>query len=546
MACRMASSFFRSSKTLRILMKNHCLTAYKAMAGLCRLAACMSALALGATAMAWGEPDGGILISAHVQTLPGERSIIGERGYLFAPENRSDDDSRLIAVPFLRFPTTSEEPGAPVFWLSGGPGDSALRRFVEGSFDPRFIEEEKALLADMRAAGDVVIIDQRGAGLSAPFLMCAEAPEPLPIRQTLTRRDLFDTEKKAAAQCREKWRAHGHDTDGYHIIELVDDVKALKDALGYDQIVLFGGSFGSQWSLSIMRRHPDIVARALLRGIEDTNDTFDSPDGLLSAIKAILADAEADPDIAPLVPEGGFVTAIEARIKELEDNPRMIAVEDPATGDTVEIAFGAEELRVTWWRDPDGWRLGERLGERRWPGSLAGVIDGEYRNLAGMMRSFKTVRGVSMRWPGAMSQAVDCSLAGPETIYNAYARDPATALIGDPNIHLAGACAGWEAKPLPEGFFEPLQTETPVLFVHGVFDMATPFGNAGDAIAGFENGRLIVVERSGHNPLTDLYKEQPDVIRPIVRRFLRTGSHEGAPEAIALPPLDYKGPGASQ
>ena len=538
------TSFSVSFEKLRPLKKNRRPAAYNVIADFCRLIGCASALAFGAAA--WAQQADDIFIAAHVQTLPGEPSITGERGFLFVPENRSDENSRLIAVSFLRFPSTSEDPGPPVFWLSGGPGDSALRRFVEGSFDPRFVEEEKALLADMRTAGDVVIIDQRGAGLSAPFLMCAEAPAPLPPRQSVRRSALFEVAKAAAAQCKEYWRARGHDTDGYHIVELVDDVKALKDALGYEQITLFGGSFGSQWSLSLMRRHPDSVARALLRGIEDTNDTFDSPDGLLSAIRAMLADAETDPDIAAVAPEGGFIAAIEKRIKELEDNPRMITVEDPATGDTLEVAFGAEELRATWWRDPDGWRLGERIGGRKWPGSLANTVNGDYRSLARMILSFKTVRGVSMRWPDAMSEAVDCGLAGPEEIYNAYARAPATALIGDPNINLAGACAGWQAKQLPNSFFDPLQTETPVLFIHGTFDMATPFGNAVDALAGFENGRLIAVERSGHNPLTDLYREQPDIIRPIVRRFLKTGSHAETPEVIALPPLDYEGPGAAQ
>ena len=545
MISRMASLSL-SPKALRTLKNSHDHGRQKTTARLKGLIGCILILTGAATATARAQQAGDVFVAGHVQTLPGQPPLAGERGYLFVPENRSDENSRLIAVSFLRFSSTSENPGPPVFWLSGGPGDSALRRFVNGSFDPRFIEQEKALLEDMRAAGDVIIADQRGAGLSAPFLMCAKAPAPLPLGRVSKRSDFFDIEKAAAARCKEEWSALGHDADGYHIAELADDVKALKDALGYDQIILFGGSFGSQWSLSIMRRHPDIVARALLRGIEDTNDTFDSPDGLLSAIRAILADAEADPDIVPLVPEGGFVAAIENRIKELEDAPRMIDINDPATGDALKIAFGAEELRTTWWRDPDGWRLGERLSERRWPGSLAKIIDGDYRDLAGMIYAFKTARGVSMRWPDAMSQAVDCSLAGPEEIYDAYARAPATALIGDPNIQLAGACAGWQAQQLPKSFFDPLQSETPVLFIHGTFDMATPFGNAVDALNELENGRLIIVERSGHNPLTDLYKEQPGTIRPIVRRFLKTGSHEGAPETIALPPLDYKGPEAEQ
>ncbi|MEM8986786.1 MAG: alpha/beta fold hydrolase [Pseudomonadota bacterium] len=518
----------------------------KGLAFVSWLVCCTLIAALSPTASAWAQRANEVFITAHVQILPGESPIEAERGFFFAPENRGHDNSRLIAVSFLRFPSTSENPGPPVFWLPGGPGDSALRRFVEGSFDPRFINELKMMLADMRAAGDVIMMDQRGAGLSAPFLMCAKAAAPIPPEQPLTRNLQFEIEKKAASECKQEWRARGHDTDGYHITELADDVKALKDVLGYEQIILFGGSFGSQWSLSIMRRHPDMVARALLRGIEDTNDTFDAPQGMLSAIKGVLKDSENDPDIAPLIPEKGFLAAIQKRIAALEDNPQVVTIKDPNTGEDIDVAFGAEELRATWWRDPDGWRIGERLGGLKWPGSLAKVVNGDYEDLARMTLYAKTNRTASMRWPAAMSTAVDCGLAGPDEIYNSYARDPATRLIGDPNIGLAGGCAGWAAKQPPAQFFDPLQTKTPVLFIHGVFDMATPYENAVNTIAGFENGRLITIERSGHNPLTDVYREDPDSLRPIIRRFLRTGSHDGVPGKITLPPLDYKGPRTAQ
>ena len=499
-------------------------------------------LGWGNKLLATDAPSQPFILSPHVQGIPGQTALIGERGLLIVPEVREKAGSPHIAVAFLRFPSTAEHPGPPIFWLPGGPGDSEVKRFVTGDADPRFLRETLMMLSDMRSAGDVVILDQRGAGLSQPYLVC---PNALERTREVHRHDpaqIFKEEKHRARQCQTALTETGYDTAGYNIEALADDVNDLRAALGYKRIILFGGSFGSQWSLAVMRRHGRHIERALLRGIEDTPNTFDDPAALLAALEAIAADAEADPDLADQRPVGGFIKAITERIQELEAQPVLVPVMDDKSGESVEVIFGAEELRATWWRDPDGWRLGERLGTGTWPGSLLKVLAGDYSDLAAMILADRQRVPVSMSWPTAQYISVDCSLAGPPEIYAMLTARPATAIIGNPNISLAGACAGWDTAPPDPAFFTSIQSSIPVLMVHGSFDMATPLPNAQKALEGLETGHLITVHRSGHNPLTDLYREQPDVIRPIIRRFLQSGSFEDMPEKIALPPIDYLGP----
>src|SRR5262249_55548278 len=64
--------------------------------------------------------------------LPGEEPFIfaansGEsveafRGGFEVPENRSDPQSRMIPIRYVRFPATGENPGSPIVYLAGGPG----------------------------------------------------------------------------------------------------------------------------------------------------------------------------------------------------------------------------------------------------------------------------------------------------------------------------------------------------------------------------------------------------------------------------------------
>lgn len=102
--------------------------------------------------------------------------------------------------------------GQPALFVHGGPGggcDEADRRF----FDPAHYR--------------IVLLDQRGAGRSKPHAC----------------------------------------TDENTTWHLVDDMERLRDHLGIDRWLLFGGSWGSTLSLAYAETHPARVTALVLRGI---------------------------------------------------------------------------------------------------------------------------------------------------------------------------------------------------------------------------------------------------------------------------------------
>jgi proline iminopeptidase len=102
--------------------------------------------------------------------------------------------------------------GTPVFVLHGGPGGSS------SSYMRRFFNPDKFL---------IVLHDQRGCGKSHPFA---------DIRENTTQ-------------------------------DLVADIEQLRRELKLDEIILFGGSWGSTLGLAYAETYPENVSGMVLRGI---------------------------------------------------------------------------------------------------------------------------------------------------------------------------------------------------------------------------------------------------------------------------------------
>ena len=207
---------------------------------------------LASMAMDCGEasPTAGTYISIPdtIVASPDQRSKV-ERGLFFASENRRDPRSRLIAVHFLRFPALHGEKGRPpVFLLDGGPGDDSDFTNPQAYYSPSLVER-------LRRTRDVVYVSQRGnpkaRGLvPALYWKLPGHPMNLPGSAALRR----EGNRVAVKAVMQEWSDRRVDLRGYDILNIVDDVHELRAALGYDRIVLRGCSFGSQWSLSYLKR----------------------------------------------------------------------------------------------------------------------------------------------------------------------------------------------------------------------------------------------------------------------------------------------------
>ncbi|MEM8934219.1 MAG: alpha/beta hydrolase, partial [Acidobacteriota bacterium] len=288
-------------------------------------------------------PVTGELFTETIELESGETLEV-DRGVIQVPIRRADASTTTLDLEFFRFHRSTDAPPdvPPVFQLRGGPGFGGLGPQLD---DPGYYEH---LLERYTRASDLVVVGQRGFG-SSNATPC-EPARALTVEEALDDDVRKQARFEAGQACRRHWEEQGLDLRGFTVVEAADDVIAVADFLGYDTIQLWGVSFGSHWGMTVLRRHPERVARATFSGLEGPDHTYDMPSGVLGAMELIAASAEAEPALG--LPAEGLLAAYSKAIEAFDAEPVSLTVAlDPEEIDgldaaqTIEVTLDGSHLR---------------------------------------------------------------------------------------------------------------------------------------------------------------------------------------------------------
>lgn len=134
----------------------------------------------------------------------------------------------------------------PLFVLAGGPGQAGSE----------VIQLLSTAFKRARATRDIVFIDQRGTGLSGKL----DCDEKANTEDTLTDAQQ-DAEMRA---CIGKSKASFKD---YTTANAARDIEEVRRALGYSQVNLWGGSYGTRLAQAYARAFPASVRSMVLDGV---------------------------------------------------------------------------------------------------------------------------------------------------------------------------------------------------------------------------------------------------------------------------------------
>jgi len=429
-----------------------------------------------------------------------------EVGTFYVRENRSDPESRVIGLGFSRFPAKDRQ-GPPIFFLPGGPGNS----FLERGTDPQ-LRRTPFYVEYVWDTCDVICVDQRGYSRRGEVLRGSfngTAPKP-----DSSLEDRIAEYQRMAETVTKTYSETETDLRGYNVLECVEDVNELRQALGYEKIALRGQSFGCQWSFAVMRQHPEIVERALLSGIEPLNHAYDMPSHVFAAVQRMWKVVDKDPRFAPYLPPGGMAEAAESVIKRLEEKP----IEVSAKG-----FFGFGEPTVVRVIGPDDFPWDE-------PAWILELYHGQTKRWAqrrGRMRGTGTL----------IHPLIDSSLGVTPERREKLWNDPAVRYLSRGNFAMFLATADiWPSPDVGDAFRTPIPCDIPVVFVNGDWDRNTPVENMHEIAPFFPNSHTMVVHQAGHGTINSaMLKEHPMVMSQLME-FLQTGSMQGLPDSIEFQP----------
>lgn len=458
-----------------------------------------------------GPQRGDMVIDKGTIAAGGGESTAYELGTFYLPENRTKADSRLIGIGFARIKAAKPTGAPPVFWLPGGPGLSVLGAFT----DPK---EQSRLMAwqGFGVVGDIVIVEQRGYTKRGEMLQSTSDAMPLdaPMSVRADAAAMRALAKRAVAE------HAGKDLSGYTLDAYAHDVDDLRKALGYDTISLFGGSFGSQWALAVMRLHPEIVARAVLSSVEPLDGGFDMPSHVFAALQRIAFDADRAVELAPYLPKGGLMAAVRELRERFAQKSVRVSVRDER-GQSRSVVLGAEDLQLA--------LTSHTQPAEDWPAHILALYHGHYEDWAKQIIEDRAAAPATLLGP-----LIDSSLNATPERKHRLVTDPAVDFLGAWNFAANFASADdWPTPDMGDDFRRPRISQIPVVFVHGDWDTSTPVENSFELAPFFPNGWVITVHRAGHDGPFYQLRENAEA-KAAVYEFLRTGSMTKLPREVTL------------
>ncbi len=428
-------------------------------------------------------------------------TVEAQIGRLSVPENRKQPDSRNIEIGFLRLPAHEEASGPPLAYLTGGPGQS-----IVSSLERRGAVDQWLPFLEL---GDVILLDQRGTGVSRPNLGYRWAGET-PVNLFRSEEDAWGYLEGVARAAVSHFRSEGVDLRGYTTEQSADDIDSLRRALGADKLNLLGFSYGTHLALSAVRRHGEHLANVVLLGVEGPNHTYKLPSTADVQLEKLALLVQADPAMAARIPD--FSALLERVLTRLRAEPMKVRVRDRASGGHIEIPIGAEGLLAILRRD-----LGDASDLPVFPRLLHSIDQGDPRILEWFARKRFGLGAHAMG--GVMDTASGATATRLARIHAEAADSPFGNVANFPYPRIGEV---WEAPDLGDAYRAPITSPVRTLFLSGTLDFNTPPFQAEEVRWGFPNSSHIIVKNAGHEQILP-----HPAVRRAVLDFLRGESVDG-------------------
>lgn len=440
-------------------------------------------------------------------------------GWLSVPENYAEPDGRHIELFVAVVPAFSQTPAAAAFApIAGGPGAASSEFFV--SFGAAF--------ARINKTSDILLVDQRGTGRSHAL----DCPVP---EETDTDKWSLDLLRISAETCLAGLTG---DVGQFTTSNAVRDLDLVREALGYEQLDLYGSSYGTRVAQHYLSRFPERTRTVILDGVVPA-DLALGPDIALNAQRAldgILRRCGSDAACNERFPD------LDRRFRELKrrlkEAPAPVKLPDPVSGAQLDETIGEMDMAVAlrlMSYGPDSIAL--------IPLVLHTASNGDYVPIAA--QALMAVRDLSEMLSFGMHNSVVCAEDVPFYEPGYVDREAlATTYLGTTQVDtLIEICNLWPAGAVDPDLKQFADSDRPVLVLSGEVDPVTPPAYGAHTADRLANAVHVVVPGQGHGVA------RVGCMPSLIADFVARGDHQDLDfSCIDLQGpspffLDFSGPG---
>jgi pimeloyl-ACP methyl ester carboxylesterase len=404
----------------------------------------------------------------------GKDSLPAQCATFDVPEDRNQPTGRKIALNIAWLPATSDSNAAPdpVFFLAGGPGQSAVETYP--GFDQVF--------AEVRKRRDVILVDQRGTGKSN--LLSCDAVE-----------DDNDTSPEAmqtAAQlCVEALSQHA-DLRFYTTTDAIADLDAVREAIGAAQINLVGVSYGTRVAQQVAMRHAQATRSIVLDSVVPNTLMLGNIFARNLDDALALQFAQCSKDAVCKEKLGDPRAELDKLLTKLRAQPVTVQYRDATTGEAATGVLRAETVaglvRMYAYMPLVASLLPKLIHEAN---------NGHYDNLMALSQMMSD--GMKDSMAIGMQLSVTCSEDSDSMV--ARQEDANTVLGNVMPTGMSAMCKVWPRGEVPADFHQALATNVPALVLSGDFDPVTPPRYGEEVVKSLPNGHHFVLRGQGHSVL---------------------------------------------
>ena len=414
------------------------------------------------------------LADCNLTAPSGLRRIEARCGWVEVAENRDDAGSRKIRLHIALVPAVDKTAGgAPLALLAGGPGQAAQDFYT--SIAPA--------LSRVRNKHPILLVDQRGTGMSNR-LDCEQQEE---IEDREWSEELM---RKVVSECLDNL-----DTDSrfYTTSVAVRDLDEVRQVLGFEQLNLLGGSYGTRVALHYLRRYPQATRAVVIDGVVPADMALGP--GIATAAQRALdmgfARCAASPACREAFPDP--TADLKLLNNSLTAEPVDLTLPDPLTGELTEARFDGDQLAIAL-------RLlnYSPLTVALIPLLLHEAVNGNPAPL--LAQSLMIADSINTSLALGMHNAIVCTEDVP------FYRDPDSyrpelekTFLGTVMLDgMTAICEVWPAGVLDDDFKTPVVSDIPVLLLSGEADPVTPPSYAEQAMATLGKSQHLELTGQGH------------------------------------------------